>query len=85
VEGLGGIVLSPVPRPGHHPTSGHGEPADAGGDEGEGGKDGAEHEPWVPIGEGGRALDAAFPRFADDLSWWMEAAKAQRKRKEPPY
>ena len=38
-----------------------------------------------PIGEGGRALDAAFPRFADDLSWWMEAAKAQRKRKEPPY
>src|ERR1700722_6856470 len=40
VEGLGGIVLSPVPRPGHHPTSGHGEPADAGGDEGEGGKDG---------------------------------------------
>jgi NAD(P)H-dependent FMN reductase len=38
-----------------------------------------------PIGEGGRALDAAFPRFADDLSWWMEAAKAQRKRTEPPY
>jgi NAD(P)H-dependent FMN reductase len=38
-----------------------------------------------PIGEGGRALDAAFPRFADDLLWWMEAAKAQRKRKEPPY
>src|SRR6202790_5033272 len=38
-----------------------------------------------PIGEGGRALDVAFPRFADDLSWWMEAAKAQRKRKEPPY
>src|ERR1700681_2355138 len=36
-----------------------------------------------PIGEGGRALEQAFPRFADDLSWWMEAAKAQRKRKEP--
>src|SRR5467141_1699974 len=38
-----------------------------------------------PIGEGGRALDAAFPRFADDLSWWVEAAKAQRARKPPPY
>ena len=38
-----------------------------------------------PIGEGGKALDAAFPRFADDLSWWMEAAKAQRARRAPPY
>ncbi|HZC97847.1 MAG TPA: NADPH-dependent FMN reductase [Bradyrhizobium sp.] len=38
-----------------------------------------------PIGEGGRALERAFPRFADDLAWWMEAAKAQRKRKPPPY
>jgi NAD(P)H-dependent FMN reductase len=32
-----------------------------------------------PIGEGGRALDAAFPRFADDLLWWMEAAKKRRE------
>src|SRR5260370_26211135 len=38
-----------------------------------------------PNGEGGKALDHAFPRFADDLTWWMEAAKAQRGRKAPPY
>ncbi len=38
-----------------------------------------------PIGEGGKALQHAFPRFADDLAWWMEAAKAQRGRKAPPY
>ena len=38
-----------------------------------------------PTGEGGKALAQAFPRFADDLAWWMEAAKAQRERKKPPY
>ena len=38
-----------------------------------------------PIGEGGKALERAFPRFADDLLWWVEAAKAQRARKKPPY
>jgi NAD(P)H-dependent FMN reductase len=38
-----------------------------------------------PSGEGGKALEAAFPRFADDLAWWMEAAKAQRDRKKPPF
>ena len=38
-----------------------------------------------PIGEGGKALAQAFPRFADDLTWWVEAAKAQRARKQPPY
>jgi NAD(P)H-dependent FMN reductase len=38
-----------------------------------------------PIGEGGKALERAFPRFADDLAWWMEAARAQRQRKPPPY
>ena len=38
-----------------------------------------------PTGEGGKALAHAFPRFADDLAWWMEAAKAQRERKKPPY
>jgi hypothetical protein len=38
-----------------------------------------------PIGEGGKALERAFPRFADDLLWWIEAAKAQRARKVPPY
>lgn len=38
-----------------------------------------------PIGDGGKGLEHAFPRFADDLAWWVEAAKAQRQRKPPPY
>jgi len=38
-----------------------------------------------PTGEGGSALARAFPRFADDLAWWVEAARAQRERKPPPY
>ena len=38
-----------------------------------------------PLGDGGKALAHAFPRFADDLAWWMEAARAQRERKKPPY
>jgi NAD(P)H-dependent FMN reductase len=38
-----------------------------------------------PTGEGGKALERSFPRFADDLTWWVEAAKAQRARKPPPY
>jgi NAD(P)H-dependent FMN reductase len=38
-----------------------------------------------PIGDGGKALEHAFPRFADDLAWWVEAARAQRARKPPPY
>ena len=38
-----------------------------------------------PIGEGGQVLERAFPRFADDLAWWVEAAKAQRAKKAPPY
>src|SRR5262245_54582256 len=38
-----------------------------------------------PIGEAGRLLDRAFPRFADDLLWWSEAAKMQRARRAPPY
>ena len=38
-----------------------------------------------PIGEGGKALEKTFPRFADDLVWWVEAAKEQRTRKQPPY
>jgi hypothetical protein len=38
-----------------------------------------------PIGAGGQAVEQAFPRFADDLAWWVEAAKAQRQRKPPPY
>src|ERR1700730_2395297 len=27
-----------------------------------------------PIGEAGKQLSRAFPRFADDLVWWIEAA-----------
>ena len=38
-----------------------------------------------PDGEGGAALVHAFPRFADDLAWWTEAALAQRERAAPPY
>lgn len=38
-----------------------------------------------PTGAGGEALVKSFPRFADDLMWWVEAAKAQRARKPPPY
>jgi hypothetical protein len=38
-----------------------------------------------PTGDAGKALESAFPRFADDLMWWVEAAQAQRQRKAPPY
>jgi len=38
-----------------------------------------------PIGESGKALERTFPRFVDDLMWWVEAAKTQRQRKAPPY
>ncbi|MFN3473055.1 MAG: NADPH-dependent FMN reductase [Blastomonas sp.] len=38
-----------------------------------------------PIGEGGAALERAFPRFSDDLVWWIEAARIQRARVPPPY
>ena len=42
-------------------------------------------ETGEPIGEPGAALERAFPRFAADLAWWTEAAKAQRSRRAPPY
>jgi len=38
-----------------------------------------------PLGEPGLALKKAFPRFADDLAWWTQAARDQRARKAPPY
>ncbi|CCD94045.1 putative NADPH-dependent FMN reductase [Bradyrhizobium sp. ORS 375] len=38
-----------------------------------------------PTGDAGQALAHAFPRFADDLLWWVEAAREQRARKAPPY
>ena len=42
-------------------------------------------ETGEPISEAGAALERAFVRFADDLAWWTEAARAQRTRKAPPY
>lgn len=38
-----------------------------------------------PTGEGGKALERGFARFADDLDWWTEATKMQRARRAPPY
>jgi NAD(P)H-dependent FMN reductase len=38
-----------------------------------------------PTGDAGQSLTRSFPRFADDLIWWVEAAKAQRAKKKPPY
>ena len=38
-----------------------------------------------PTGAAGEQLQKAFPRFADDLAWWSEAAREQRARKAPPY
>ena len=39
----------------------------------------------LPTGSDGEALERAFPRFADDLAWWAQAAREQRGRKAPPY
>jgi NAD(P)H-dependent FMN reductase len=39
----------------------------------------------LPKGDAGARLQRAFPRFADDLAWWTEAAKSQRVRRKPPY
>ncbi len=38
-----------------------------------------------PMNHAGKSLENAFSRFADDLAWWTEAAKAQRQRAAPPY
>jgi NAD(P)H-dependent FMN reductase len=38
-----------------------------------------------PTEELGTALERSFPRFADDLAWWVQAAKEQRARKATPY
>lgn len=42
-------------------------------------------ETGEPTGPGGEAFKKSFPRFADDLMWWVEAAKTQRAKKAPPY
>ncbi|WP_419814269.1 NADPH-dependent FMN reductase [Glacieibacterium sp.] len=38
-----------------------------------------------PAGAGGAALEKSFPRFADDLAWWTNAARVQRATTAPPY
>jgi len=38
-----------------------------------------------PTGAAGDALERSFGRFADDLAWWTEAARAQKARQAPPY
>jgi NAD(P)H-dependent FMN reductase len=38
-----------------------------------------------PQGEAGQVLKKAFPRFADDLAWWVQAANNQRALRPPPY
>ncbi|MGJ4913256.1 NADPH-dependent FMN reductase [Bradyrhizobium oligotrophicum] len=38
-----------------------------------------------PTGDSGQSLEHAFPRFADDLLWWVEAGREQRARRAPPY
>jgi hypothetical protein len=38
-----------------------------------------------PTGDEGAVLARSFPRFADDLAWWTEAARAQHARAKPPY
>jgi len=42
-------------------------------------------ESGKPTGSAGQSLERSFGRFADDLAWWTEAARAQRSRKAPPY
>jgi NAD(P)H-dependent FMN reductase len=39
----------------------------------------------TPSGDLGAVMAKSFPRFADDLAWWTEAAKEQRARRAPPY
>lgn len=38
-----------------------------------------------PTGDGGVALARSFPRFADDLALWTNAARVQRAQVPPPY
>ena len=39
----------------------------------------------APHGDDGTRLAKHFPRFADDLAWWADAAKAQKAQRDPPY
>lgn len=42
-------------------------------------------EGGTPTDDGGAALERAFPRFAADLEWWVDAASTQRAKVAPPY
>lgn len=42
-------------------------------------------ENGMPTGSDGESLDRNFGRFADELTWWADAAEAQKARVEPPY
>lgn len=50
-----------------------------------GGIGGALDEAGQPTGPSGASVEKAFPRFAEDLEWWAEAASAQKARTPPPY
>jgi NAD(P)H-dependent FMN reductase len=39
----------------------------------------------APSGEDGGRIAKAFPRFADDLGWWIDAANAQRAKSGTPF
>ena len=38
-----------------------------------------------PAGEDGGRIAKAFPRFADDLNWWIDAAAVQRAKAGTPF
>ncbi|MGY0632761.1 NADPH-dependent FMN reductase [Luteimonas sp. A478] len=38
-----------------------------------------------PVEAAGKSLERSFARFADDLTWWAEAARLQKVRRAPPY
>jgi NAD(P)H-dependent FMN reductase len=46
---------------------------------------GAFDDEGQPAGEDGGRIAKAFPRFADDLGWWIDAARTQRASKGPPF
>lgn len=46
---------------------------------------GAFDEDGQPVGEDGGRIGKAFTRFADDLGWWIDAAKSHRSEQAPPF